>query len=516
MKSNKGLLMALAMPFFFSSSFAEKTAEQYLAEGNHYLMTGKLNDALTSFDAAIQQQPSDYISYYKRATAYLSLGRTNAAIDDFTTILNLKPGFEKALLQRAKLYTADGEFGLAKRDLLEHKEFSTNKEVKSLFDSVELAESESLLGLKALETKQYDQCIHHMGEVIKIAPQRPQWRMIRAKCHIGKHEIEEAVNDYSRVALLNPSDKQLLYNLASLNYFSLYEPDRALAQVKQCLHYDPEERTCKSLFRLIKRLEKEIKKSRDAFEQKRLATAMNSLIGTSAKSGVVQEIDGPYQAILEAIEATELPKQLHLTLYSLACRIAAGQKDTEKAETWCQATLKLDPNHQDALKQLGEMKLNANDFEGAVRDLEKAFEASEQQDHQIRQLLQRAQQLLRQSKKRDYYKILDVARDADTRTIKKAYRKKAHEWHPDKYSGDLTKEQVESKMADINQAYEVLSDPEKRQQFDHGFDPYDPESNQQQQQHHPWGHQHQGNPFAHFGNGGGFHFGGDQQFSFHF
>lgn len=53
---------------------------------------------------------------------------------------------------------------------------------------------------------------------------------------------------------------------------------------------------------------------------------------------------------------------------------------------------------------------------------------------------------------------LGVPRDADTREIKRAYRKKAQEWHPDKYNGDLSKEEVEKKMAEINQAYEVLSD----------------------------------------------------------
>ncbi|RCH91348.1 hypothetical protein CU098_002269, partial [Rhizopus stolonifer] len=266
MKSNRRLLFALAIPFLFHSSFAEKTAEQYLAEGNQYLTTGKLNDALMSFDAAIplEQRPSDYISYYKRATAYLSLGRTSAAIDDFSTILNLKPGFEKALLQRAKLYAADGEFSLAKKDLLEHKDNQSDPQVKALLDSVEFAESQSVLGQTAFEDRQYEQCIQHMTEVIRVAPQRPQWRLVRAKCHIGKNEIEEAANDFTRVAHLNPSDKQLLYNLASLNYFSLYEPDRALTQVKQCIHYDPEDRACKSLFRLIKRIEKEIKKSTDA------------------------------------------------------------------------------------------------------------------------------------------------------------------------------------------------------------------------------------------------------------
>lgn len=80
----------------------------------------------------IEQDPLDYVSYYKRATAYLSLGRTNSAIDDFTKILNLRPGFEKALLQRAKLYAGDGDFLLAKKDLLEHKQHRSNEQVKTL------------------------------------------------------------------------------------------------------------------------------------------------------------------------------------------------------------------------------------------------------------------------------------------------------------------------------------------------------------------------------------------------
>ena len=63
---------------------------------------------------------------------------------------------------------------------------------------------------------------------------------------------------------------------------------------------------------------------------------------------------------------------------------------------------------------------------------------------------------------RDYYKILGVARDADDRAIKQAYRRLARKHHPDvskaKGSADRFKE--------INEAYEVLSDPEKRKRYD--------------------------------------------------
>lgn len=52
-----------------------------------------------------------------------------------------------------------------------------------------------MLGLEAYENKSYDDCIRLMTEVIRIAPQKPQWRLTRSKCHVGKGEIEEATSD---------------------------------------------------------------------------------------------------------------------------------------------------------------------------------------------------------------------------------------------------------------------------------------------------------------------------------
>ena len=65
-------------------------------------------------------------------------------------------------------------------------------------------------------------------------------------------------------------------------------------------------------------------------------------------------------------------------------------------------------------------------------------------------------------KYKDYYNILGVSRDADANTIKSAYRKLARKYHPDV---NKTKE-AEEKFKDINEAYEVLSDKNKRQRYD--------------------------------------------------
>lgn len=65
--------------------------------------------------------------------------------------------------------------------------------------------------------------------------------------------------------------------------------------------------------------------------------------------------------------------------------------------------------------------------------------------------------------KRDYYEVLEIARTAGADEIKKAYRKAALRFHPDKNPGD---KQAEVRFKECAEAYEVLSDPEKRQRYD--------------------------------------------------
>ena len=67
------------------------------------------------------------------------------------------------------------------------------------------------------------------------------------------------------------------------------------------------------------------------------------------------------------------------------------------------------------------------------------------------------------SEKRDYYEVLGVGKDADAKEIKKAYRKLAMKYHPDKNPGN---KEAEEKFKEINEAYEVLSDEEKRSTYD--------------------------------------------------
>ncbi|MBI4252752.1 molecular chaperone DnaJ [Candidatus Uhrbacteria bacterium] len=96
--------------------------------------------------------------------------------------------------------------------------------------------------------------------------------------------------------------------------------------------------------------------------------------------------------------------------------------------------------------------------------------------------------------KKDYYSTLGVAKGASSDDIKKAFRKLAHQHHPDKEGGD------EKKFKEANEAYQVLSDPEKRKKYDQFGADYDKYAN------------HGGHSWEDFARQSGFGFSGGAEF----
>lgn len=159
----------------------------------------------------------------------------------------------------------------------------------------------------------------------------------------------------------------------------------------------------------------------------------------------------------------------------------------KKATLWCDESLSFNGHSLHGLLSKAQRAMKAEDYESCINTLKEA------RDHhpdasQIPPLLQKAEIALKRSKEKDYYKVLGLPHDADEVQIKAAYRKMTRQYHPDKAVRlGVSKEDAEKKMAAINEAYEVLSDPELKARFDRGDDP-----NSQERHGGPF----QGSPFG--------------------
>ncbi|RKP36229.1 hypothetical protein BJ085DRAFT_4434, partial [Dimargaris cristalligena] len=518
------------------------------------------------YQEALDTDATQPLIYFKRAAVYLSKGRSVAALADLNQALQLNPNFEPALTQRGKLLTRRGQFGQARADWEHLQKLASatppSEEAQKALDQLQTAERGFENTKAALEAAKYSRCVQTSSDALKIATQMTELYELRADCYLRQGNAEKAVADYSRAVQIDSSQLAVVRKVSQLYYFIMYQPTKAIAAIKICLNSDPDNKACKAIFRQIKKIEKQIQAVEKDYSKNKFNTAAKTLTAfhlaqtkrkgedETAPQGLIQELEGQVREVLAQLgvpadlkkssKAADgaVPERLLAKLHALACRCFAGFKKNEPGVTWCTSALDLSPNDAELLLLRADMYLALEDGEKAFQDLNRAkdqqaagtAQLNTQQQRELQQKLHKAQQLQRQAQRKDYYKILDVPKDATQAQIKKAYRKLAQKWHPDLYNGDLSEAEVNAKMGEINLANEILSDEEKRSIFDQGGDPADPTGNNGAG---GGGHGGEGG-FHHFaggfnpfggggGGGGGFPFegftaggGGGQQFKFHF
>ncbi|KAI9052504.1 hypothetical protein LZ554_003848 [Drepanopeziza brunnea f. sp. 'monogermtubi'] len=473
-----------------------------LTTANTHLAKGETNDALTYYDVAISRDPQNYLTYFKRGATYLSLGRTVQATSDFDKVLSIKPGFEGALIQRAKIRAKNGEWEAAKKDYQSHG--NSGEDLAEL----EEAKGAAALASAAEEAGNWEECISQSGVAIMVASKMLSLRKTRAHCRFERGEVMEGMSDLKHVLQMQPGQTEPHMQIAAITYYALADLEHGMDQLRKCLHSDPDSKKCKKLYRRQKTLEKQLAQVNKHFEKKQYASSLKLLLPAGEDLGLVQDIKDDVKELREAGTIPEhAPNDLEIGVVDKVCEAYHELKNTKKSITWCDEAIKLNENSLYGLLNKARRSMEAENFDAAIASLQKAKE-HHPGAQQIGQLLHNAQLELKKSKTKDYYKVLGVPKDADELQIKSAYRKMVKLHHPDKaHKQGITKEDAEKKMAAVNEAYEVLSDPELKHRYDQGDDPNDHE---QQRQHPFHGQQFRGNPFGGHSGGGG------QQFKFDF
>ena len=508
-----GALCLSSVPFTHALAASDIPADtpvsQLIASANANLAQGNAHDALTYFDLAVSKDPSNYLTIFKRGATYLSLGRNGQASRDFDQVLALKPGFEGALTQRAKIKGRNAEWAGARKDYLE----AGKKDGQELAE-LEEAEGAAKLAADAEKAGEWEACVTHAGTAILVAGTALELRQRRARCRLEKGEIMEGIADLNHVLQINTGSIDPYLQIAAMTFYSLGETDKGITAISKCLHNDPDNKACAKLRKSQKAIDRTMKKLSALLEKRQYASAAKLLVPQSEEDpGLLQEVKDDVKSYREAgFIHPKAGDQLYGNLVEQTCEAYVEMNNAKKAETYCTETLTYNPDSYPALLNKAQRQLDADEFEPAIATLNHAKEAHGNQQI-IQEQLQKAQTLLKRSKTKDYYAVLGVSRDADEREIKRAFRKLTVLHHPDKAAQNgVTQEEAQKKMAAINEAYEVLSDPELKERFDRGEDPNDP----MQGQH---GQPFQGSPFGFQGGQPVFmrsQGGGKQHFQFQF
>ncbi|KAI1105406.1 DnaJ domain-containing protein [Jackrogersella minutella] len=500
--SSTGLVQALSA----SDIPADTPISTLLSSAQTHLTKGETNEALVYYDAAVARDPHDYLTFFKRATTYLSLGRTSQATSDFNKVLQIRPDFEGAHLQLGKLKARGADWDGAK----EHYLLAKQKPGSPEFDRLVEAQGATKLAEAAAQKENWDECIGQAGEAIFVANRALHLRELRVKCRFEKGEVEEGMSDLKHILQMKAGDTTPHLQISATTFYALGDIEQGMGQIKKCMHSDPESKACKKLLRQEKNVDKTLAKVNKAMERNQPMNGVKLLVPSGDEPGLIDEVEAQIKELKKnGIIPERAPNVLLARLVETACQ-AYYEANGKKASTYCSKALELDENSFYGHMYKAKTQLDAEDFDASIASLKKAGELRPDKNNIISPLMQKAQIALKRSKTKDYYKVLGVSHDADERQIKSAYRKLTKVHHPDKAAKQgLSKEEAEKKMQTINEAYEVLSDPELRARFDRGDDP---NSNEQQ---NPF---QQGHPFGGGGGGGPFVFqqGGGQQFQFKF
>jgi DnaJ family protein C protein 3 len=487
---------------------SDASASSLIASGKAARARGANSDALAYFDAAVSKDSSDYLTLFQRGITYLSLGRNAQASVDFDNVLKLKPGFEGALLQRAKIRAKNADWAAAKKDYRALGD-------RGLADLAQLEEAEgaAYLAAEAEKRQDWEACINQAGTAIMTAGTALSLRQLRARCRLERGEVQEAISDLQHVLQIHPGQVEPHLQISAMLFYSLGDTKLGLDQIKKCLHSDPDSKPCKKLFREEKTILKSVDEVRALFEKKQFNSAAKLLVGkgTEDEPGLLSELKSNIESHRAAgnIHA-KAPSDLYTQMLEKTCEAYMSMNNMAKAGKYCPELLRVDSNSLQGLLYQAQKQMDAEEYDAAIATLNTARDNHPDSQNTINSKLHEAQVALKRSKNKDYYKILGVSRDADETAIKKAYRTATKTYHPDKAAAKgISKEEAEKKMTAVNEAYEVLSDPELKAKFDNGEDPNDPMANQ-------GGNPFQGSPFGQggqqffFQQGGG----GQRQFKF--
>lgn len=219
-------------------------------------------------------------------------------------------------------------------------------------------------------------------------------------------------------------------------FYASGETDQALKLLRMCLGLDPDMKAAVKLLRIVQKLSRAKEEGNTAFKAKDYPRAI--------------------ELYSQALEVDPTNKDMNAKILQNRAQAHINLKDYDAAIADCTEALRLDPGYVKALKARAKAYAGMEKWEDAVRDYKSVAE-NNPGERGIQEEIRKAEFELKKAQRKDYYKILEVGKDASENDIKKAYRKMAVKYHPDK---NRDGEQGDEKFKEVGEAYETLIDPQ--------------------------------------------------------
>lgn len=421
--------------------------------GMQFLMKGQLNDALSHYHLAVENDRHNYLTYFKRSTVYQAMGRYRSALEDLTESLKLNSQFLPARVQRASILYRQGSLDEAQKEYeyILHSEPHHN-EALLFYSQIDAIRNDWHIADHLVEINRCHEAIEILSKLVQEIYWSYELKESRAKCFEKTGDIINAINDLRSLTKMKPDNTDGYLKLSKLHYL-IGEPEESLNAIRECLKLDPDHKSCHQHYKNVKKLA--------------------GLYKSATELASKHDHEGCINKLKAALKLENDTTSIVYLLKSKLCHCLNLNGNAQEAIDTCTEALELHPDDPNVLCDRADAHINLENYDDASRDYKKASQIDENSTRP-KDGYQKAERLKKQSKKKDYYKILGVPRNAQKKDIMKAYRKAASKWHPDQYQGD-EKKKAEKMFIDIAAAKEVLTDPEKRQKFDNGEDPLDPE-----------------------------------------
>lgn len=428
----------------------EEFAESKKEEGNNFYKLKQYNSALPLYTEAISICP-DVASYYNnRSACFMMLNRFHEALEDARQAVKLDPTSVKGYVRLLKCAIAMGDIVTAENAAAQLEKLNDGNntganEIKSL-ERLKHFEVESQ---KAYAKKDYRKVVYCMDRCLDEAPTCSRYKTTKAECLAFLGRYSEARDIANNILHLDKGNADAIY-VRGICLFYEDNIDNAFSHFQQVLRLAPDHAKAMEIYKRAKLLKKKKDDGNAAY-----------------KSGRMQEA---YDLYTEALNIDPLNKKTNAKLYFNRANVLSQQNKLKEAVENCSMAIKLDDTYMKALLRRAKCYMDLGEYESAVQDYEKINKIDKSRDN--RRLLQEAKMALKRSKRKDYYKILGIERNATDDEIKKAYRKRALIHHPDRHANasENEKKEQEVKFKELGEAYGVLSDPKKKGRYDSGQD----------------------------------------------